>query len=135
MYVSISMKSYLIWKKTLKLTQIKIRAAKIKVVGPIDVEYSIFKKVLGTSAEVFSFQFMPIRTIFGCQFIFFFLPKITTRVYFHQWLDLLIQVPEEVRKGLMILKSVNLNHRKLSEKVNFRIFFLLVFGSCCKRDD
>ena len=71
MYVSISMKSYLIWKKTLKLTQIKIRVAKIKVVGPIDVEYSIFKKVLGTSAEVFSFQFMPIRTIFGCQFIFF----------------------------------------------------------------
>ena len=78
MYVSISMKSYLIWKKkkkTLKLTQIKIRAAKIKVVGPIDVEYSIFKKVLGTSAEVFSFQFMPIRTIFGCQFIFFSYPK------------------------------------------------------------
>ena len=71
MYVSISMKSYLIWKKTLKLTQIKIRAAKIKVVGPNDVEYSIFKKVLGTSAEVFSFQFMPIRTIFECQFIFF----------------------------------------------------------------
>ena len=71
MYVSISMKSYLIWKKTLKLTQIKIRAAKIKVVGPIDVEYSIFKKLLGTSAEVFLFQFMPIRTIFGCQFIFF----------------------------------------------------------------
>ena len=66
---------------------------------------------------------------------FFFLPKITTRVYFHQWFDLLIQVPEEVRKGLMILISVNLNHRKLSEKVNFRIFFLLVFGSCCKRDD
>ena len=116
MYVSISMKSYLIWKKTLKLTQIKIRAAKIKVVGPIDVEYSIFKKVLGTSAEVFSFQFMPIRTIFG-------------------WFELLIQVPEEVRKGLMILISVNLNHRKLSEKVNFRIFFLLVFGSCCERDD
>ena len=78
MYVSISMKSYLIWKKkkkTLKLTQIKIRAAKIKVVGPIDVEYSIFRKVLGTSAEVFSFQFMPIRTIFGCQFIFFSYPK------------------------------------------------------------
>ena len=100
----------------MKLTQIKIRAAKIKVVGPIDVEYSIFKKVLGTSAEVFSFQFMPIRTIFG-------------------WFELLIQVPEEVRKGLMILISVNLNHRKLSEKVNFRIFFLLVFGSCCKRDD
>ena len=74
-YVSISMKNYLIWKKTLKLTQIKIRAAKIKVVGPIDVEYSIFKKVLGTSAEVFSFQFMPIRTIFGCQFIFFSYPK------------------------------------------------------------
>ena len=116
MYVSISMKSYLIWKKTLKLTQIKIRAAKIKVVGPIDVQYSIFKKVLGTSAEVFSFQFMPIRTIFG-------------------WFELLIQVPEEVRKGLMILISVNLNHRKLSEKVNFRIFFLLVFGSCCERDD
>ena len=116
MYVSISMKSYLIWKKTLKLTQIKIRAAKIKVVGPIDVEYSIFKKVLGTSAEVFSFQFMPIRTIFG-------------------WFELLIQVPEEVRKGLMILISVNLNHRKLSEKVNFRIFFLLVFGSCYERDD
>ena len=100
----------------MKLTQIKIRAAKIKVVGPIDVEYSIFKKVLGTSAEVLSFQFMPIRTIFG-------------------WFELLIQVPEEVRKGLMILISVNLNHRKLSEKVNFRIFFLLVFGSCCKRDD
>ena len=81
MYVSISMKSYLIWKKTLKLTQIKIRAAKIKVVGPIDVEYSIFNvnqrqnEVLGTSAEVFSFQFMPIRTIFGCQFIFFSYPK------------------------------------------------------------
>ena len=66
---------------------------------------------------------------------FFFLPKITTRVYFHQWFDLLIQVPEEVRKGLMILISVNLNHRKLSEKVNFRIFFLLVFGSCCERED
>ena len=77
MYVSISMKSYLIWKKTLKLTQIKIRAAKIKVVGPIDVEYSIFKKVLGTSAEVFSFQFMPIRTIFG-------------------WFELLIQVPNDL---------------------------------------
>ena len=35
MYVSMSMKNYLIWKKTLKLTQIKIRAAKIN----IDIAY------------------------------------------------------------------------------------------------
>ena len=95
----------------------KIRAAKIN----IDIAY-IFVVVY---ADQNNFRISH----------FIFLPKITTRVYFHQWLDLLIQVPEEVRKGLMILKSVNLNHRKLSEKVNFRIFFLLVFGSCCKRDD
>ena len=35
MYVSMSMKNYLIWKKTLKLTQMKIRAAKIN----IDIAY------------------------------------------------------------------------------------------------
>ena len=96
----------------------KIRAAKIN----IDIAY-IFVVVYADQNN------------FRMYLILFFLPKITTRVYFHQWLDLLIQVPEEVRKGLMILKSVNLNHRKLSEKVNFRIFFLLVFGSCCERDD
>lgn len=39
MYVSVSMKNYLIWKKTLKLTQMKIWAAEIKVIGPIDVAY------------------------------------------------------------------------------------------------